>query len=129
MKRISTSILFALLMMTILVVTVYSQQFTTNKAPVVQVLQGGVHQEIPIDITLQISTDGGIQTVTVPLKLDFNLTIGPIDAVDLDVKLAPADQFVSPITVVDIAEADVDAAEIDASTSITTTEEVTKTSE
>ncbi len=125
MKRISASILLALLMVTALVLTVYSQQFTTDKAPVIQVLQGGVHQEIPVDITLQISTDGGIQTVTVPLKLDFNLTIGPVDAVDLDVTLEPASQFVSPIMTVDTVE----AADVEATDTITATEEVTSTSE
>lgn len=120
MKRTSAAILLALLMVTALVMSVYSQQTDPATAPIVQILQGGVHQEIPVNVTLQISTAGGIQTVTVPLKLDFNLTIGPIDAVDLDVSLEPATQFVSPLTVV---------APVGSTEAITATEEVTGTSE
>lgn len=118
MKRVSSTILLALLLLIVLVATVYSQQGSTADTPVVRVLQGGIHQEIPVNITLQISTETGVQTVTVPLKLDLNLNIGPVDAVDLDVSLEPATQFVSPITLVGAVEP---------TATITATEEMTAT--
>lgn len=100
MQRISASLLIAVLLLGALGFTVYSQQ--GDDAPVeVQVLSGGINQQVPVDVTLLVSTETGVQTVTVPLNLNVNLRIGPVEAVDLSVELEPASQFVSPIAVVE----------------------------
>lgn len=112
MQRISVSLLLALLLIAILGFTVYSQQ--SDSAPVgVQILQGNVTQQVPIDVTLLISTETGVQTVTVPLNLNVNLSVGPVEAVDMSVELEPASQFISPITVVSPAVTDTEMSETD----------------
>ena len=122
MQRISMSLLFAVLLIGALGFTVYSQQ--SDNAPVeVQVLSGGVNQQVPINLTLLVSTETGVQTVTVPLNLNVNLSIGPVEAVDLNVELQPASQFISPIAVV---ESGISVGEMTATETITETDAVTE---
>lgn len=123
MQRILASLLFAVLLIGTLGYTVYSQQ--GDDAPVaVQILQGGVSQQLPIDLTLLVSTETGVQTVTVPLNLHVNLSVGPVEAVDLDVTVEQASSpFVSPIAVVEPVTS---ASEMTATESITESDAVTE---
>lgn len=101
MKRIGTSLFVALLFVGVLGFTAFSQQTTSSDAAAdeidVQILEESIQQELPVDITLLISTTTGVQTVTVPIKLNIDLTVGPINAVDLSVDVQNAPQFVSPL--------------------------------
>jgi hypothetical protein len=88
--------LLALLLLVVLAWAVYSQ----NRAPAVQVLQGGVSQQIPLEVQVLVPAANGVQTVTVPLVLNLNLSIGPVNAVDMRVNVQQGSQFVSPIATV-----------------------------
>lgn len=103
MKRIGTSVALALLFISVLGFTAFSQQSKSDEVEV-QILEGGISQELPVDVTLLVSTTTGVQTVTVPLKLNINLTIGPVDAVDMSVDIQGGTQFVSPVSTVKSVE-------------------------
>ncbi len=122
MRKTWVSITLAALLIGVLAFTVYSQQTDTESSPAVQLLRGGVSQSVPIELTLHLSTTTGVQTVTVPLELNINLNVGPMEAVDLNLDLAPASQFVSPITGV---ESIVTSSEISATESITESGSIT----
>jgi hypothetical protein len=96
MRKIGVSVVLALLLMVVLAWTVYSQ----NRTPAVQVLQGGVNQQIPLEVQVLVPAANGLQTVTVPLVLNLNLSIGPVNAVDMKVHVQQSSPFVSPIATV-----------------------------
>lgn len=123
MRKTWISVVLALLLVGVLAFTVYSQQTDSEDAPAVQVLRGGVSQSVPVELTLLMSTSTGVQTVTVPLQLSVNLNVGPMEAIDLNMALEPASQFVSPIAGV---EAIVESAAITGTESISETETVTE---
>jgi hypothetical protein len=101
MRKIGYSVLLALLFVVILAFTVYSQPAApAAEEPAVQVLQGGLSQQVPIAVTLVITSDSGPQTVTVPLMLNLNLSIGPVNALTMDVQAEQPLQVVSPLQVV-----------------------------
>ena len=92
MRKIWVSVLLSVFLIAVLGFTVYSQQTSTNDAdsesnggPVIQLLQGGVEHHIPLDITMLLSSTTGVQTVTVPVTLKLDLSIGPVEALDIDV--------------------------------------------
>lgn len=118
MRKLGYSLTLALLLVATLAFTVYSQRDTTSPADGIQILEGGVHHTLPVDITLVVPTDSGPQTVTVPIMLNLNLTVGPLDAISLEVDAAQAAQFVSPLRVVE---------PITASAALTDSEELTDT--
>ncbi|MBV7329014.1 hypothetical protein KFU94_12290 [Chloroflexi bacterium TSY] len=124
MQKIWTGLALALIFVSLMIVSLYRQQNASAQdvaqTAVITALQGGMNQQIPIDVTLLMSTETGVQTVTVPLQLNLNLTIGPVDAIDMKVDLQPASQFVSPITTVE---------QIFAPDTVTSTDTVTTTSE
>jgi hypothetical protein len=97
MRKIGTSLLLAGLLIVVLALVVYSQ---SGRTPAVKVLQGGVSHEIPMDITVLVPAGTGVQTVTVPIVLNLNLSIGPVNAVDMQVEVSQPAQFVSPIATV-----------------------------
>lgn len=117
MKRIGTSLILALFFVGVLGFTAFSQQTASDEAAAdeieVQILEESIRQEIPVDITLLMSTTTGVQTVTVPIKLNINLTVGPIDAVDLAVEVQNASQFVSPLDAAADEAEDADAKDED----------------
>ena len=127
MRKAWVSMILATLLVGVLAFTVYSQQTGSTDSPAgsaaVQVLRGGVSQTVPVELTLHLSTTTGVQTVIVPLQLSVNLNVGPMEAIDLNMAIEPATQFVSPITGV---EAIVESAAITATESITETETVTE---
>ena len=100
MRRIVLSVLFGLCLVAGVGLTVYSQSAGQAPAPQVQVLQGGLSQQIPVDVTILLPTETGVQTVTVPLLLNLDLSIGPVEALGLDVQVDTASPFISPLTVV-----------------------------
>ena len=118
MRKFIYSATLATLLIALLAVTVYSQRTTSDDEPAVQLLQGGVSHQLPVDVTLVIATESGPQTVTVPIMLNLNLSIGPVGAVDLAVDAAQASQAVSPLRVVEPLTATIE---------LTDTEEVTGT--
>lgn len=101
MRRISTSLLLAALLIALLVVTVYSQVVTPTRTDEVRILQGSVTHQVPVSITLIVPSESGAQTVTVPLMLNLNLSVGPLNALDMAVDVPPVTQFVSPLSTVD----------------------------
>ncbi|MEM7538749.1 MAG: hypothetical protein AAF639_41695 [Chloroflexota bacterium] len=128
MRKIWVSVVLSVFLITILGFTVYSQQTSTTEAesdsgPVIQLLQGGVEHHIPLDITMLLASDTGVQTVTVPVTLKLDLSIGPVEAIDIDVNLSETEAFVSPLTIVEPVP------EIDASAEITETDVLTDTDE
>lgn len=102
MRKLGYSLTLALLLVAILAFTVYSQRNNTaSSSDDIRVLEGGVHHTLPVDITLVVPTESGPQTVTVPIMLNLNLTVGPVDAINLEVEADQAQQFVSPLRVVE----------------------------
>lgn len=101
MHKLTTSLTLAALLIATLAFTLYSTVYSQRGDAVnlddVRLLEGGVTHQLPVDVTLVIPTDSGPQTVTVPLMLNLNLTIGPVDAIHLDVQAESAVQFVSPL--------------------------------
>ena len=97
MRKIGTSVVLAVLLITVLAFVVYSQ---SGRTPAVKVLQGGVSHQIPMDITVLVPAGTGVQTVTVPIVLDLNLSVGPVNAIDMQVNVSQPAQFVSPIATV-----------------------------
>ncbi|HXF63879.1 MAG TPA: hypothetical protein VNK95_19805 [Caldilineaceae bacterium] len=124
LRRIGYSLLLALLLVTILALTVYSQRETgqDDEAAAVQILEGGVSHRLPIAVTLVVPSDSGPQTVTVPLMLNLNLTIGPVDGLSMTVEAEQPLQFVSPLRV---SEPLTETAEMTDTRAITDTEEIT----
>jgi hypothetical protein len=101
MRRLWISIVLAGLLIAALGVTVFSQVVRpTAQSDEVRILQGGVSHQVPVSVTLIVPTESGIQTVTVPLLLNLNLTVGPLNAIDLAVDVPAPTQFVSPITAI-----------------------------
>lgn len=120
MRKLSYSLTLALLLVATLAFTVYSQRSNTaSPASEIQILEGGVHHTLPVDITLVVPTESGPQTVTVPIMLNLNLTVGPVDAIHLEVEAEQAQQAVSPLRVVE---------PITASAELTDSEALTDTS-
>lgn len=97
MRKIGTSTVLALLAIIVVAFVVYSQSRTTQS---IKVLQGGVSHQIPMDITVLVPAGTGVQTVTVPIVLDLNLSVGPVNALDLQVDVSQPAQSVSPIATV-----------------------------
>ncbi|NJN81442.1 MAG: hypothetical protein HC802_03605 [Caldilineaceae bacterium] len=97
MRKFSISLVVGILLIVVLGLTVYSQS-TSPVAPVVQMLQSGVSQQVPFDVQIQVPTESGVQTVTVPLVLNLNLTVGPVEALDMNLVVGQASPFVSPLT-------------------------------
>jgi hypothetical protein len=101
MRKIGLSIALALILASVLALTVYSQRAADSASDVaVRLLQGGVRHQLPIDISMVVSTTAGPQTVTVPLVLNLDLSVGPLDAIDLRVDAAQPIQFASPLQVI-----------------------------
>jgi hypothetical protein len=119
-----------LLLVAILAITVYSQRDSTaqtgdtGEPEEVQILEGGLSHQLPIAITLVVPTDSGAQTVTVPLMLNLNLTVGPVDGLNLEVEADQPMQFISPLRIVEPLTATV---AITDSETITDGEDVTDT--
>lgn len=102
MRKLGYSIILAILLVATLAFTVYSQRAANSAEETsVQVLEGGVRHQLPVDITLVVATDSGPQTITVPILLNLNLTVGPVDAIELNVAAESPIQFVSPLRVVE----------------------------
>lgn len=101
MRKLSTSLILAALLIATLAFTVYSQRSDSAALEGVRILEGGVSHRLPVDVTLVLPTDSGPQTVTVPILLNLNLTVGPIDAINLDVQAGSGVQFISPLHVVE----------------------------
>lgn len=99
MRKVLVSLLVGLLMIAAIGLTVYSQGATQAETPEVQVLQGGISQQIPVDVTVLVPTETGVHTVTVPIVLNLNLTVGPMEAAGLDVQVDTTSPFLSPLTV------------------------------
>ena len=105
MRRSAVSITLAVLLLSILVLTVYSQGTPAEElSSQIRILQGGFRQGIPVDVKLVIQTETGPQTVTVPIVLNLELTVGPVDALDLTVDVDAPTQFISPLKVMEPAQ-------------------------
>jgi hypothetical protein len=100
MRKLTYSVALALLLVAAFAITVYSQR-TTAANDEMKVLVGGVSHQLPMDLTLVIPTDSGPQTVTVPIVLNLNLTVGPLSAIHMDIQAEQAAQFVSPLQVIE----------------------------
>ena len=100
MRKLTYSVALALLLIAAFAVTVYSQRAASTDDGI-KVLTGGVSQSLPVNLTLVVPTDSGPQTVTVPIVLNLNLTVGPTNALDMDIQAEQATQFVSPLQVVE----------------------------
>ncbi len=100
MRKLTISLALAALLVAALVLTVYSQR-TESANDEIRVLVGGVSQQLPLDLTLVLPTESGPQTVTVPVVLNLNLTVGPLDAINMGIQAEPALQFVSPLQVIE----------------------------
>jgi len=100
MRRLTYSIALALLLIAAFAVAVYSQR-TTSTNDEIKVLVGGVTHRLPMDLTVVIPTDSGPQTVTVPVVLNLNLTVGPLSAITMDIQAEQPSQFVSPLQVIE----------------------------
>ena len=59
MRKIGTSLVLAVLLITVLAFVVYSQ---SGRTPAVKVLQGGVSHQIPMDITVARKSKKGWRT-------------------------------------------------------------------
>jgi hypothetical protein len=131
MRKVVYSVVLATLLVAILAVTVYSQRDSnaqTDDAGEVQILEGGVRHQLPIAITLVVPTESGAQTVTVPLMLNLDLTVGPVDGLNLEVEAEQPMQFVSPLRIVEPLTATVaitDSEGITESEAVTDSETVT----
>ncbi|MCC6168512.1 MAG: hypothetical protein IT329_14920 [Caldilineaceae bacterium] len=101
MRKLGTSLILAALLIATLAFTVYSQRSDSAGLEGVRILEGGVSHQLPVDITLVLPTESGPQTVTVPILLNLNLTVGPIDAINLDVQAESGVQFISPLRIVE----------------------------
>lgn len=101
MRKLGTSLILAALLIATLAFTVNSQRSDSAGLEGVRILEGGVSHQLPVDITLVLPTESGPQTVTVPILLNLNLTVGPIDAINLDVQAESGVQFISPLRIVE----------------------------
>jgi hypothetical protein len=100
MRKLSFSLILAALLIAALALTVYSQR-TESASDAIRVLVGGVSQSVPVDVTLVLAGESGPLTVTVPLMLNLNLTVGPLDAIDVDIEATEGQQFISPLQVIE----------------------------
>lgn len=99
-RKLTISVALAALLVAALALTVYSQR-TESANDEIRILVGSISQQLPFDLTLILPTETGPQTVTVPVVLNLNLTVGPLDAINMDIQAAPALQFVSPLQVIE----------------------------
>jgi hypothetical protein len=121
MRKFTISILIALLLVSMLAVTVWSQIGATDDEENgidengVTILQSSINQQLPVNITLLVPTETGVQTVTVPLMLNLSLSVGPMEGIELELEAEPA-MLTSPLTVpapVDVTIPDVDNNDVD----------------
>ena len=102
MHRTALGVTLAVLLTSILAVAVYSQESSPDQpSDQIRILQGGFSQGIPVNVTLVVPVASGMQTITVPIMLKLDLSVGPIDALDLAVEVEAPTQFVSPLRIIE----------------------------